>query len=978
MRAPNPERALASLEELIASGHEPDGALLDPLLRVLGSSQALATTLFTVADAGLDWFRKSLEIERVSASEHVSELGGEAPDPRSEDLPALLRRHKRRHVLRIGARDVLRLATVEETMREISALAEGSTEVALRHALARAAEEYGEFDPSHPLRFTVLAMGKLGGGELNFSSDVDLVYLFDGGTSGSTGGRRGSVSAQAWAARVAEIVTRALGERTADGLVFRVDLRLRPDGQNGPIVNSLPAAILYYEAWGKTWERAAMLKARPIAGDLALGEAFLAEMIPFVYRRYLDFATLEEIQDMKARIAREHSRARLERDVKLGPGGIRDVEFIVQVLQLIHAGRDVRLRVRPTLEALRAIASAGIIDENEAEALAGAYRFLRDVEHKIQILHERQTQLLPADAEEERLLARRLGLHLDVAEGTRESEADLPAETARFRSALARYRGAVTRSFEKLFFEARERSGADEQTTALLQRLDDPVEARERLGQMGFGDPERALQNLRQLRDGSTSAPASPRRRRALLELAPILFSEVRRSTDPDLVLQSMGEFVSAVGARTSFLALLKENPATLRLLTGLFGSSRYLSNFFLRHPELLDSLVRADLAMVRKDLRVLERELASAVDTATDYESELDALRRFRNEEFLRIGVNDIQGVLDVFEVAEQLSDLAEACLRAALGIATRALAERVGPFAGRFAVVGMGKLGGRELNYNSDLDLVFIYDGPAVAGLSLHERFTKLAQRLMAVLQVTTREGYAYKIDMRLRPSGSAGPLVSSLESYRRYHETSSALWERQALIRARGVAGDESLVAEVESVNRQFVYGRGLGAHDVAEIARLRTRMEQELAGESDRRWNLKTGRGGIVDIEFLVQMLQLRHGQDHPAVRSRRTIEALDALRDAALIDEEPYRVLHDGYRFLRRLENSLRIERDQPVEALEHAGAASVARRLGYRGDPESAGAELLRDFERVREGVRRVYEQHFSGSAFVDRGVSDR
>jgi glutamate-ammonia-ligase adenylyltransferase len=963
-----PARALANLEALVAGGGEVSPEIFEPLLGLFGGSQSLASTVLRLGAEGLDWFRLSLGIRAVSAERHVAELlegiarsGGSLS---SEEVPAVLRRYKQRQVLRIGARDLLGLASVEETMREISSLAEGAIEVALRHARARVVEDYGEFDQQE-LRFAVLAMGKLGGAELNFSSDVDLVYLYSGGGAESRGGRRGRASPQAWAAKLAEILTRSLSERSPDGFVFRVDLRLRPDGQSGPIVNSLGAALAYYEAWGQTWERAAMLKARPIAGDPELGRRFLSEVSPFVYRRYLDFTTLEDIQEMKARVAREHSRERLERNVKLGPGGIRDVEFVVQVLQLIHGGRDPRLRVRSTLEALRAIAAAGVVDPPEAEALAAAYSFLRDVEHKLQIVHERQTHSLPENPREERLLARRLGLHRDPAAP---GDGPEPPETRRLRAELERHRSAVRRSFEKLFFGARERiqRHVDEESTAVLQLLDDPEAARRAVARMGFRDPDMAVYDLRRLRDGG-AARASARRRRALLELAPALFSEIRRTSDPDLALHHMAEFVAAVGARTSFLLLLRENPETLRLLAGLFGSSRFLSSFFVRHPELLDSLVRADLARVHKDRATLEAELASLLAAAPDYESSLDALRRFRNEEFLRIGVNDIHGSLDFDEVAEQLSDLAEACLAAALRIAEGALRERLGPLPGRFGIVGMGTLGARELNYNSDLDLVFVYDAPEPPPEALvpHEAYTRLAQRLITVLQLTTREGYVYKIDMRLRPSGSAGPLVSSLEAYRRYHRTASALWERQALIRARGVAGDRTLLEEVERIREEFVYGRGLSRAEVAEIARIRNRMEHELARENPRRWNLKTGRGGLVDVEFLVQMLQLRHGREEPAVRCRRTQEALRALRAAGFLSEGDFRVIDEGYRFLRRVENALRLERELPVEVLEQEAAPFVARRLGFGGDPETAGRALLEELERVRESIREVYQRHF-------------
>jgi [glutamine synthetase] adenylyltransferase / [glutamine synthetase]-adenylyl-L-tyrosine phosphorylase len=947
---------------------------------------------------GLDvgWFEAALATGAVTPAEHVAELTeAAAGELGSGQIPALLRRHKRRHVLRIGARDLLGLAPVSETVRELSALAHGAIEIAGRYARLQVAADYGESVGIDPVRFVVLAMGKLGGEELNFSSDIDLIYLFDGGSGQTSGGSRRPVGGASFATRMAEIITRALSEVSADGLVFRVDLRLRPDGQNGPIVNSVTAALSYYEALGQTWERAAMLKARPVGGDLDLGWTFLDEISPFVYRRFLDFDTVEDIGEMKRRVDSHHSRARLDRDVKLGPGGIREVEFIAQALQLVHGGRDQRLRGRSTLETLRGLAEVGLLEGGQSAALAEAYLFLRDVEHKLQIVHERQTQLIPADPGEERLLARRLGYHLRPGL-ERTAEEDSTPELRRFRADLLRHRQAVRRSFEQFFFEARSemRRDADEEAVALLQNLQPGEAAGRELAEMGFADPEAAVENLLRLRDGPRFAPASPRRKKALFALAPALLAAIRKASDPDQALAHMAELVSAIGARTSFLALLEQNPETLRLLVGLFGASRYLSNFFLRHPELLDSLVRADLAVVRKDRASLEQGLATLLASAAgDYETELDTLRRFHNEELLRIGVNDIHGLLDASEVEEELSLLADVCLGGALDIAGKALSQRYGPPPGRFAVIGMGKLGRRSLSYNSDLDLIFLYDSTRERGgspwsglfaghggdpprsrvgsveeLSVREYYTKLAQRLLVVLQLTTREGYVYKIDTRLRPSGSHGPLVSSLAAFREYHRTSSALWERQALVSARGATGDRSLIAEAESVIEAFVYGKSLSVDDVAEIARLRARMEQELARESAERWDLKTGRGGLVDVEFVTEMLQLRFGHEHPKVRARRTEEALDALRAEGILDEQHHRGLVEGYRFLRRVESRLRLERDQAVYALDRRDAklAALARRLGYERD--DAAARLLADLESTRETIRRIYDRFFIDS----------
>ncbi len=664
-RAADPAAAAANFETLLGQGWDPGPRLVEPLLRICGASRVLAVVLMSVPGVDADWFEHALGVGAVSPVEHVAALR-EADDRSSiAEVSALLRRHKRRQVLRIGARDLLGLACVVETVRELSALAEGATEVAVRHAQLQVAREYGGFDPADALRFVVLGMGKLGGEELNFSSDIDLVYLFTGGRRESSGGERGAAAGARFATRVAEIVTRTLGEVTEEGFVFRVDLRLRPEGQNGPIVNSLAAAITYYESLGQTWERAAMLKARPIAGDHDLGGSFLEEIAPFIYRRFLDFDTVEEIEAMKRKVDGSRSRERLDRDVKLGPGGIREVEFIAQALQLVHGGRDHRLRSRSTLATLSALADLGLLDRSESASLSEAYLFLRDVEHKLQIVHERQTQVIPQDAEEERLLARRLGYHLGSvpAEGRATS-----AEVDRFHADLARHRTAVRRSFESTFLGARSeiRREAEEDVVALLETLERDPTAQARLAAMGFADPPAAAANLLRLRDGPPFAPASARRKKALFALAPALLGAICKASDPDQALAHMAELISAIGARTSFLALLEQNPETLRLMVGLFGASRYLSNFFLRHPELLDSLVRADLAVVRKDRASLVAGLASLLAAADDYETELDTLRRFHHEELLRIGVNDIHGLLDASQVEEDLSLLADVCLGA------------------------------------------------------------------------------------------------------------------------------------------------------------------------------------------------------------------------------------------------------------------------------------------------------------------------
>lgn len=941
-----------------AAGDPATGAAL---VALLGASNSVARWLFAEPDC---W-----PAVLAAATPPIAELEPRpAPplDASTDELARVLRAFKRRRVLLIAARDLLGRSTLVETMAELSRLAEDALEVAVAAVRARLVAAHGDVlgPDGRPLGFCVLGMGKLGGGELNFSSDIDLVYVYGDGGGETSGGPRGVVSAREFMSRLAEGVTKAVHQSTGDGFVFRVDLRLRPEGTNGPIVNSVANALLYYESWGQTWERAAYLKARPVAGDRALGDALLSELEPFVFRRYLDYATLEDLKQMKAKVAQAlASGPEKGINVKLGRGGIREVEFVIQNLQLIHAGKDERIRERNSLVALERLVEARYLPADESARLAAAYRFLRDVEHKIQLVDERQTQVIPG-GEGEVQLARRLGYR----------DGDGAAVLAAFHADRTRHMDAVAASFAALFYgaETGRAASADARTAALLAGLDDDagkVEAE--LASLGFLDPRSARDHLLLLRDGAPTSRAHPRRKQLLLTVAPALLGEVTRAPDPDLALRHLAGFIGAIGARSSFLSLLAENPATLRVLVRLFGSSEFLSQILLRHPEMLDNLVRADLVRLDMPKAALATELAGLVQATDGFEARLDALRRFRHEQFLRIGINDLDNLLPFHVASSQLSDLADVCLDAAWRVAEDETCRRYGITAppGRFAVIGLGKLGARELTYNSDLDLIFVYVASAsTAGpVSVHEFFTKVAQTLMTTLQVRTREGRMYSIDTRLRPSGNQGTLVSSLESFARYHAESAQLWERQAMIKARGVAGEAALAREVEAIIERFVYARALDDDEVAEIHRLRMRLERELAGDERAEFNIKTGRGGLLDIEFMVQMKQLRHGADVPAVRRRATRHALAALAEAGVVPAEEAATLEGSYAFLRALTNRLRIERDQPVESLEREGdrLPALARRLGYGGTNEDAARQLLADYGGHRERVRALYVRWF-------------
>ena len=764
------------------------------------------------------------------------------------------------------------------------------------------------------------------------------------------------------------MITRALSLVTEDGFVFRVDLGLRPEGKSGEMAVSLHSAASYYEYWGQSWERAAMLKARPVAGSLELGEHFLADIVPFIYRKYLDYDLIEDMMAMKKKIDASLAREKEgEYNIKLGRGGIREIEFFIQALQLVYAGKDPHLRRKNSLEALTALKAARIITAEDYSSLAEAYRFLRTVEHRIQVVQERQSHSLPRKDDEFRALARRCGyLRADGAK--------------RFRAVLEAHRQKVSAIYGGLFLSRDERL-KEEVRPELYSFFDpgaDPDLLKDMLEERGFRDVESAYTNLLLLRDGPPRARLTERSRRILGKISPLLLQEIFASPDPDMALSNLERFLCAIGSRSSFYSLLAENRETLKLIVSLFGMSEFLSKIAIAHPELLESMVARTYAASFKERQQMDEELAAFLAPAGYFEDRLDILRRYRHEEFLRIGMNDIHGNMEQTDIATQLTRLAEASLNAACGMAQLELARFGRPTyldadgenrEANIAIIGMGKMGGGELNYHSDLDIIYIYDRQGETNgerrISNHEYFAKMGQKIILILTTQTREGYVYKIDTRLRPSGNAGPLVTSLDSFRSYHRDEAQIWERQALTKARVVYGDEALTKGIEEVIRDTVYGAGADESMRSEIHRLRMRMETEIARESAGSYNIKTGRGGMVDVEFIVQYLQLAYGRDFPDIRSTNTIEALQAVKGCNLIPEDEGDTLLNGYICLRRLENRLRIVHDYSMNDLggSREYLDKLARRLGYDPNLRNPGEVMMKDYEEMTGAVRRVYDK---------------
>ncbi|MBJ6801633.1 bifunctional [glutamate--ammonia ligase]-adenylyl-L-tyrosine phosphorylase/[glutamate--ammonia-ligase] adenylyltransferase [Geomonas propionica] len=1001
LATPLPDMALNGFERI--SAVVPREALLEicsrralniQLMNICGSSPFLTNIICRDPSYLQRLFIEREIMQRRSEEEMLQALRERVPQGTSyADLYSHLRRFKYAEMLRIAARDLNGLSPLEEVTSELSSLAAATLQIAYEAAFAQLVQEHGTPMEQSPdglveAEFTIIGMGKFGGRELNFSSDIDLIYFYSSdkgesiGIPDGRGGFKSKLSLHAFFVKLAEMVSRAISQVTEDGFVFRVDMGLRPDGKAGDLASSMRSAEVYYEAWGQSWERAAMMKARPVAGSIELGERILTALTPFIYRRYLDYNLIEDMMAMKKKIDASLARNQEgEVNIKLGRGGIREIEFFIQALQLVYAGKNPQLRERNSLKALQTLHHARIIKEADCTALSDAYRFLRTVEHRIQVVQERQTHALPRKDEELHALARRCGyLRKDGLQ--------------RFRETLEGHRRAVSAIYGDLFLSRDEKIKEEvlPEVHFFFDHNADPDLIKDMLEERHFEHADAAYENLLVLRDGPAKVNLTEQGRRTLEKIAPLFLQEVFHSPDPDLALANLERFLSSQRTRSSIYALLAENRDILKLLTSMFGMSEFLSKIFIGHPELLDSMTTRGYAYLQKERATMAQELDGFITQADGFEEQLDAMRSYRHEEFLRIGMNDIYGKMKQPEVAQQLTDLADVTLAEACCIATGELSRFGRPMVveedgsrheAAFAVVAMGKLGGFELNYHSDLDVIYIYDGQGFTdgekSITNREYFSKLGQKIILVLTTQTREGYAYKIDTRLRPSGNAGPLVTSIEAFQAYHATEAQIWERQALTKARVTYGDPRLKDKVEKVIEQTVYGSSADDTVRQEIHRLRMRMENELAKESSGSYNIKTGRGGMVDVEFIIQFLQLKYGCEHREIRSSNSLEAIDAMRILGIITEPDFQALAEGYRFLRRLENRLRIIHDYSMNDL--GGPLKylnkLARRLGYDPMLKNPGQALMADYERVTEAVREVYGRILGGEAASDQAPVD-
>jgi glutamate-ammonia-ligase adenylyltransferase len=866
------------------------------LFHLLAISTICASRLHRDPESLLWLARPDVSLAQRVIAQMASELQEFAGDAVAVDNFRLLRLWKGREMLRVSLREVANVAPLEETAAELSHIAEICIRQVFRHWNEELRRKFG----SPNTQFSVLALGKLGGNELNHSSDVDLIFLY-----GDEGQLTPRLSYHEFFNRLAERIAESFSVSHPDGPLFRIDLRLRPEGSAGPLARSLESMAHYYWGFGETWERLALIKGRGVAGDREVAYEFLRQQQPFIYPHSPTPDLLDEVANIKRRIERDVvGQKDLERDVKLGRGGIREIEFVVQTLQFIHGARHAFLQETSTLKALQGIAQLELLPKKDVLDLDRAYRFLRRTEHRLQIEAEQQTHTLPTGEQALRSLALSLGFE----------------SPTRFRKALEQETAKVRSVFRRVIADA----PAGKKTEAVDLTI--------------FANPDHAARSIARLGEGTRTAHVSPRTRQVFRKLRPLLLEQLRQIADPDMTLTQLVRFVEAYGLRNMLFELLVTNPKLLELLVKTFDTSRFAADLLVRHPQLLEDTTRDGKldGEVGLDAHLAQLRSAPKKDDALDY------VRAYRQAQLLRILLRDVVGLIDLTSVCREQSALAEACLiyvNEVLG-------------GNDLTIIAMGKFGGHESGYGADLDVLFV--GEAVPA----------AQKLMSAVAQPSAEGNLSRLDARLRPEGEKGPLVSSLESYRRYYASRAQLWELQALTRARPLTG--SLQNEFLEIAQEAWHKAGEEPHLYNWINDMLERIRRDRGSGSDFT-DFKTGQGGIIEAEFLVQGLQMRNDIWQP-----NWAAAVESLRSRGDLSADAGAELSSAYGFLRRCESILRRRENTGVSTLP-ADPGELDRfccRMGF-----ATVEEFKLAYEAARSSVHQIYVSLMSGST-VGEAVS--
>lgn len=945
----DPGQALSGLLR-IAEVVEDSGAMLAALaedeaaalrlLGVLGASVALADHLVRHPEHWRELADPSLETTRPPAyavrASLLGAVGADAEDPTPvatlPDTEAVdaLRVEYRRLLLRLAARDLAHHLGVDDAAAELSDLAAGTLEAAL--AVARA--QVGE--PASDVRLAVIAMGKCGGHELNYVSDVDVVFVHE-----AVEGVDDAVATRT-ATQLASRLMQVCSDHTAEGTIWPVDADLRPEGRSGPLVRTLASHQGYYERWAKTWEFQALLKARPVAGDLDLGRRYVEMTAPLVWSAAERPGFVEDVQAMRRRVVEHIPAHQAERQLKLGSGGLRDVEFAVQLLQLVHGRADERLRPRATLSALAELTRGGYVGRQDGEALHNAYAFLRTLEHRIQLHRLRRTHVVPEDEESLRRIGRSLGMYRDPVE------------------ALAKewrhHRREVRRLHEKLFY--RPLLAAVAKLPGAGARLT-PEAAEQRLAALGYLDPRAALRHLEALTDG-VSRTADIQR-----TLLPVMLEWFADAPDPDAGLFGFRRISESLGTTPWYLKMLRDEGQVAERLAVLLATSRYATDLLEREPQ--------GVRMLGEDLtpltfEALTTEMRATAGRQEEPEAAVRAIRAVRRRELFRIACGDLFGELDVETVGEGLTRLTDATLEATLEVALDAVRRQRGldSAPARMAVVAMGRYGGFELSYGSDADVMFVFE--PVAGAEARQAASYASAVVGELRRLLSLPGSdpALEVDADLRPEGKQGPLVRTLESFAAYYAKWSSVWEFQALLRADAVVGGEDLRRKFAALVDPLRFPTdGISDDDIVEVRRIKARVDDErLPRGADRHTHLKLGRGGLADVEWTVQLLQMRHAGRVEGLRTTRTLPALEAAVGAGLVEEEDAAALATAWRMVSRLRNAITLVRGRPAEQLPRDARerAAVASILGY---PPGETDRMVNDYLRTTRLAKGVVDRVF-------------
>lgn len=988
----DPDRALNNIEKFLLNSKSPGKYLsimhkneefLKGVITIFSGSQFLSD--FVLRD------EKNIDFlidEKIDFPKEKEKLYKELKSfltgvKKVEEGFSTVRRFKKKEYLRIGLRDFLRRGSFSEIVRELSDVADVCLQCVYEICEKELVKKYGEpfyrTIDGEKLRseFTIISLGKLGGRELNFSSDIDILYLYssdDGETikkNTTDSGDKSGINIHEFYVRLSQMITKALTEITEDGNVFRVDLRLRPEGKKGDIAYSLRSYEIYYESWGETWERQALIKARVSAGSQSLGEEFIEMVRPFVYRKYLDFTAIEEIKKVKERIDSELLLKKKNVDnLKLGYGGIREIEFFVQSFQLIFGGKVQSIIGTNTLITLEKLLKETFITEDDFTKLTEAYVFLRELENRIQLSYGAQKHIIPEDKYERLILAKKMGIK------------DLGKEklVSQLINLYSDHVKNVRKIYDSLFYEKEE-----EESPYYIITSDDRKTAVEYLKGFNFLNPEKAISTIILLREGESFSHPSEKSKILFDKLLPHILKETSFLPEPDLALLNFERFISSGGSRENVYSFMLENDKVRELLLSLFGTSKFLSDILIRYPESFDTILNPGEWTVSKSKENLYNELSESLTRISLFENKMNEMRKFKNIEELKIGLRDFSFGVDLSETFRDLSNLADVYVKCALDIAVKELSKRYGiPQIIRdtyikhcpLLIMGLGKFGGRELDFGSDLDLIFVYEREGMTSVNgtknsipNHLYFQKLYEYIYKVIAGITEVGYGYKIDLRLRPEGKKGATVLPLERFDEYFKTRAETWERQALIKSRIVSGDENLGEKFINIVYKFVYEKRFEKEDISKIMHIRERMEYELAMENEFKRDFKLGYGGLVDIEFIVQVLQLNYGGEISELRVSNTIEAIEILSDKKILNKSDANTLLNAYKFLRKIESRLRIVHNTSLHSFEISPKAieSLAVRVGYekkKGEKNKDG--LLKEYKMYTESIRRLYEKIFN------------